>query len=369
MHCRKDSREIEDRPRRAGAAIQRPQRRNLDNKARRAPRTGPRSDLLAIRRPVIYALALACSILVAPLAAGQLNLVGEASTQSLRVSISNAMQQGEKPLEVRARMTSRGQVRRTRWWQERNSVALYELGLDAATAAAIEREREHPPIALPVAATAVMAIVNIRNPLATQGLAVGDLRRIFSTTDRSQGRIRFWGDLGLPGAWKRRTVAALVSDLEPEAALIRKLLLDGAELDAAVSRSAKSARELMNSVDGREQAIALLRLRDPIGRVAVVPLRADVEPTSVAPTPKAIRNGLYPLSGCVFLHLVTAPADALDADAASLLEFLWSSPGQALFRHAGYVSLDERLLEDAREWLGRSRTRDFKDNESPPGCD
>lgn len=336
--------------------------RNRPGGTKTNSRIVPKAQAIA----VVLAALLTCFSTRAH-AVQELELFGSVHTDSVRAEAAFALRDADQSLSVDPRNLRKGQEHHAPWWREPDAALLLERSMGDAWVAAFERDRGHPPIALPLAVSAVAVVVNTRNPVVDRGLRVVDLRRIVSAAAETEPEVSFWGQLGLEGEWKMRPVSVLFSHDAQAMELFRDYAMDDAATDWNVGEVPGGAGALIEAVERDQNALGITVLETAMRTVGVVPISDGGNDSPVAPTEENIRAGRYPLAGCVHLYLDRAPGEPLGDAEAALAEFLLSDEGQRLFAQHGYVPLDEASTKRARSWLS-ANGEGSSENQLTPQC-
>ena len=300
----------------------------------------------------ILAIILTGTGVSAPvLAASELKLFGTIHTDSVRTKASFLIRDANRALRVEPRNLRRGLEHREPWWREENAVLLLERSMGDTWLAAFERDRGRPPVALPVAASAVAVVVNGRNPVVERGIRVEDLERLVSASAEAQPEVSFWGQLGAHGEWKMRPVSVVFSHDGQAMDLFRDYVIGDAAMDWNVGQIPGGTGALIEAVERDGNALGITLFEAPMRTVGMVPVSSASDAPAVPPTAENIRAGRYPLAGCVHLYLDRAPGESLDDAEAAVARFLLSDEGQRLFAENGYVALGGASLKRARSWL------------------
>ncbi|MBI2510829.1 MAG: substrate-binding domain-containing protein [Opitutae bacterium] len=149
-----------------------------------------------------------------------------------------------------------------------------------------------PFVAHVIACQPVVLIVPDKLPL-TQ-LTAAQVRGIFAATGAEN--LTLWGELGLTGEWRARTIAIHV--VEPAAALtlplFRRLALSGAELKPLANTAALD--RVLDRVRASDNAIGLVATLPAQGSgLRALALAPSVRESAHQPTAANLHDGSYPL--------------------------------------------------------------------------
>lgn len=283
--------------------------------------------------------------------AAPITIFGSSDTHGLRHATAIALNAEHGTGYARARTLRSRNDGGSAWWETDTAIAVFQQPLSRAELAAYEIDRGHPPLGIPIAHNALLVVVNAGNPLAGEPIALPILRRLAGKAPFGEQRLRFWGDLGATGAWRRRPVDLVTSDDDGVVAQFRRQVLDGAQLDNFVTHQNGPPRSLVNAVSRRETALGIVRFHRPLRAVAALPLRSGPDADAVLPTLANIRDGSYPLSDCVRAYVDAAPGEPLAPAVADALALLLDSAGQRFVEDHGFTALDAHTAARSRAWL------------------
>lgn len=217
--------------------------------------------------------------------------------------------------------------------------------MNSAEREAFKAAKGHEPGHVVVAFDALAIFVNAKNPLAS--IRMDHLDALYSET-RLSGHpwaIRTWKAFAIPRKWKTKTIEAYSRDEKSgsRALFQEKVLQKGGKLRPEVHIADQMG--ILDAIGTDLAAIGYGPLNYATPVVRVVPLSPGKAQPAIAPNPKTIRSGAYPLSRKLHLYFDTP----LSPSAKAFLQFVLSKDGQALVSEAGAVSLDSSLaLEQAQ---------------------
>jgi phosphate transport system substrate-binding protein len=189
------------------------------------------------------------------------------------------------------------------------------------------------------------------NPLT--GLSVAQLDGIFGAEHkRGPANLRTWGDLGLTGEWRDRSIHVLAPPVNSISALFfRKTVLDDSFKWNASLEEFPSEAQALTALARDPGGIAYAPLAAANDAVKALPLAATSAGPFVALTTESAADRSYPLSRAVIVVLDRAPGKPIDPRIREFLRFVLSAEGQAaVARDGSYIPL---LAQSAQQQLKR----------------
>lgn len=229
------------------------------------------------------------------------------------------------------------------------------IGMTSRALTAAEREsysRQHgsPPLELRVAIDAVAIFVFKDNPL--KSISMPQLERIFAATPRSGPAIERWGEVGLEGDWRGRSVNGIGFETGRGAyEMVRELVLRGGDFRASVSAEPVST-SVVQAVGVDPGAIGYASVYYRTARTRVLPVQ-NASGEVVEPTESTATSGRYPLARYLYLHLGAARAGEANDLMREFLRFVLSQEGQSAAHASGGFSITPELAFSQRALLAK----------------
>ncbi len=212
---------------------------------------------------------------------------------------------------------------------------------------AFVRVAKHEPTAIRVSLDALAIYVHAKNPISQ--LTPAQVEAIFSPTRKREAAedLKTWGQLGLPGEWATRPIAASCEAREgPPSALFREIVLAGGDLKPTVAER-KTLDALLAAVKADPAAIGFGRIGTKPSGFRVVPIvGADDRP--YPPTEADAASGKYPLARSTYLYVNRAPGKPLAAPVREFVRFVLSKEGQEVVAASGSGTLSAALAAKER---------------------
>jgi phosphate transport system substrate-binding protein len=200
-------------------------------------------------------------------------------------------------------------------------------------------------------ATNFAVFVHRDNPLV--GLTVAQLDGIFGAEHkRGPANLRTWGDLGLTGEWRDRSIHVFSPAVTGISALFfRKAVLDNSFKWNASLREFPTEAEALAALARDPVGITYAPLSEANYAVKALPLAATSAGPFVALNAESAADRSYPLSRAVIVALDRAPGKPVDPRIREFLRFVLSAEGQdAVARDGTYIPL---LAKSAQQQLKR----------------
>lgn len=217
---------------------------------------------------------------------------------------------------------------------------------------AFERRYGYPPTAIPVAIDALAIYVHKDNPLA--GLTLADVDAIFSRTLRcgASAPVQFWGDLGLSGGWRSRSLQRFGRNaVSGTYGYFKDAALCAGDFLATVNEQPGSA-SVVQSVSTALNGIGYSGIGYRTASVRAVPLaRLAGEPFQAATAENAV-SGAYPLARFLYVYVNKAPGQPLPLLEQEFIRLMLSRTGQDLVLKDGYIPLPAAVVTTTLSALG-----------------
>ncbi|HEV2484730.1 MAG TPA: substrate-binding domain-containing protein [Terracidiphilus sp.] len=215
---------------------------------------------------------------------------------------------------------------------------------------------------VPKATFALMIFVPKANPIAS--LSISQLERIFSSSDHP---IRYWGDLGLGGAWVRRPVHLYGFTADNDKSRIFSQLVFAKEeswnsglnpFSNGAGPNGKDAGELiLKAVAEDSGAIGISNIYYATPDVKALAISTPEQKAPIMPTRQNVANRSYPLTRAVYMVVDHRAAHPSSTAVVEFLRYVLSSQGaQAVMREGTYLPLPpETALRQIRQLSAQSR--------------
>ncbi len=216
---------------------------------------------------------------------------------------------------------------------------------------AFERRFGYKPTPVAVAIDALAVFVHKDNPIA--GLTIPQVDAIFSST-RTCGHpasAERWGDLGLEGAWRERSIQLYGrNSVSGTYGYFKQVALCKGDFRNGVNEQPGSA-SVVQSVSTSLNGIGYSGIGYTTSSVRAVPLAlATGEPFVEATHSNAIA-GEYPLARFLYVYVNKQPNRPLDPLTAEFLSLVLSREGQQVVVKDGYIPLPAQVAERQRALL------------------
>lgn len=210
---------------------------------------------------------------------------------------------------------------------------------------AFEKRYGYKPTAVPVAIDALAVYVNKDNPL--KGLTIPEVDAVFSSTYKCGygSDIKTWGDLGLTGAWKNRSIQLYGrNSVSGTYGYFKSKALCKGDYKNSVNEQPGSA-SVVQSVSASINGIGYSGIGYKTSSVRAVPLaKKKGEPPVEANTENAI-HGKYPLARFLYVYVNKHPNKPLPPLEREFLKMVLSQQGQAAVVKDGYIPLPMKVVE------------------------
>jgi phosphate transport system substrate-binding protein len=222
--------------------------------------------------------------------------------------------------------------------------------MKAKEVAAFEDRYGYKPTAIPVAIDALAVYVNKDNPV--KGLAIPDVDAVFSSTRKcgSEKDITKWGDLGLSGAWKNRSIQIYGrNSVSGTYGYFKKKALCKGDYKNNVNEQPGSA-SVVQSVSTSVNGIGYSGIGYKTSGVRAVPLSKKAGGEYIDATPENAVSGKYPLSRFLYVYVNKHPNKELAPLDKEFIKLILSRQGQEVVIKDGYIPLPAKVVE---KYLGQ----------------
>jgi len=209
---------------------------------------------------------------------------------------------------------------------------------------AFENKYGYKPTAIPVAIDALAVYVHKDNPI--KGLTIPQVDAIFSSTRKCGGKkdINRWGDLGLEGSWKSRTIQIYGrNSVSGTYGYFKKKALCKGDYKNSVNEQPGSA-SVVQSVSSSLNGIGYSGIGYKTSGVKAVPLAKKPGKPFVTATPENAINKKYPLSRFLYVYVNKHPNRPLAPLEREFIKMVLSKSGQQVVIKDGYIPLPIKVV-------------------------
>ena len=209
---------------------------------------------------------------------------------------------------------------------------------------AFENRYGYKPTAIPVAIDALAVYVHKDNPI--KGLTIPQVDAIFSSTRKCGYKtdITRWGDLGLEGSWKKRTIQIYGrNSVSGTYGYFKKKALCKGDYKNSVNEQPGSA-SVVQSVSSSLNGIGYSGIGYKTSGVKAVPLAKKPGKPFVAATPENAINKKYPLSRFLYVYVNKHPNKPLAPLEREFIKMVLSKSGQQVVIKDGYIPLPSKVV-------------------------
>jgi len=217
--------------------------------------------------------------------------------------------------------------------------------MKAKEIAAFEDRYGYKPTAIPVAIDALAVYVNKDNPI--KGMTIADVDAVFSSTRKCGGDkdISRWGDLGLSGNWKHKSIQIYGrNSVSGTYGYFKKKALCKGDYKNNVNEQPGSA-SVVQSVSSSTNGIGYSGIGYKTSGVRAVPLKKKAKGDFIAATPDNAVSGTYPLSRFLYVYVNKHPNKPLAPLEKEFIKMVLSQQGQEVVIKDGYIPLPEKVVK------------------------
>ncbi len=212
---------------------------------------------------------------------------------------------------------------------------------------AFERKYGYKPTAIPVAIDALAVFVNKDNPI--EGMTIPQVDAVFSSTRKCgyQTDITTWGQLGLEGDWKERSIQLYGrNSVSGTYGYFKKKALCKGDFKNNVNEQPGSA-SVVQSITSSINGIGYSGIGYKTSGVRAVPLARKADGAFVEATPENAVSGKYPLARFLYVYVNKHPNQPLAPLEREFLKMVLSQSGQQVVIKDGYIPLPAKVVEKA----------------------
>ena len=210
---------------------------------------------------------------------------------------------------------------------------------------AFETRFGYKPTAIPVAIDALAVFAHKDNPV--KGLTIPQVDAIFSTTRKCGGMqdLASWGDLGLDGTWKTRSIQLYGrNSVSGTYGYFKEKALCKGDFRNSVNEQPGSA-SVVQSVSSSLNGIGYSGIGYKTSGVRAVPLAKAEGKEYIEATPENAINGQYPLARFLYVYVNKHPNKPLPPLEQEFIKMVLSKIGQTVVVKDGYIPLPARVVE------------------------
>ncbi len=210
---------------------------------------------------------------------------------------------------------------------------------------AFEKRNGYKPVAIRVAIDALAVYVNKDNPV--KGMTIPEIDSIFSSTRKCGGSsdAKKWGDLGLSGSWKSRSIQIYGrNSVSGTYGYFKKKALCKGDYKKKVNEQPGSA-SVVQSVTSSLNGIGYSGIGYKTSGVRAVPLAKKAGKPYVAATPDNAINKTYPLSRFLYVYVNKHPEKSLPPLEKQFIKLVLSKLGQRIVIKDGYIPLPNKVIQ------------------------
>jgi phosphate transport system substrate-binding protein len=210
---------------------------------------------------------------------------------------------------------------------------------------AFEKKFGYKPTAIPVAIDALAVFVHKDNPI--KGLTIPQVDAIFSANRkcRYNSNIATWGDAGLSGSWKNRTIQLYGrNSVSGTYGYFKKKALCKGDYKSSVNEQPGSA-SVVQSVSSSINGIGYSGIGYKTSGVKAVALTKKPGKPFIEATAENAASGKYPLSRYLYIYVNKAPNKPLPPLEREFIKMVLSKQGQQVVIKDGYIPLDKKIVD------------------------
>lgn len=219
--------------------------------------------------------------------------------------------------------------------------------------AMFEKKHGYKPTAIGVAIDALAVYVNKDNPI--KGLTIPQVDAIFSSTRKcgSKESITTWGQAGLTGDWKNKSVQLYGrNSVSGTYGYFKKKALCKGDYKSSVNEQPGSA-SVVQSVSSSLNGIGYSGIGYKTAGVKAVPLTKKEGKPFVEATPNNALKGTYPLARVLYVYVNKAPNKPLEPVVKEFLNLVLSQKGQQDVVKDGYIPLPAKMAAKYRSIVNK----------------
>jgi len=210
---------------------------------------------------------------------------------------------------------------------------------------AFEKKHGYKPTAIPVAIDALAVYVHKDNPI--KGMTIPQVDAIFSSVRKCGNKkdISRWGDVGLGGGWKNRTIQLYGrNSVSGTYGYFKKKALCKGDYKTTVNEQPGSA-SVVQSISSSLNGIGYSGIGYKTSGVRAVALTKKPGKPFIAASTENAASGKYPLSRFLYVYVNKKPNKALAPIEKEFVKMILSKTGQKVVIKDGYIPLDSKIVK------------------------
>jgi len=210
---------------------------------------------------------------------------------------------------------------------------------------AFEKKHGYKPTAIPVAIDALAVYVHKDNPI--KGMSIPQVDAIFSSVRKCGNKkdISRWGDVGLGGGWKNRTIQLYGrNSVSGTYGYFKKKALCKGDYKTTVNEQPGSA-SVVQSISSSLNGIGYSGIGYKTSGVRAVALTKKPGKPFIAASTENAASGKYPLSRFLYVYVNKKPNKALAPIEKEFVKMILSKTGQKVVIKDGYIPLDSKIVK------------------------
>lgn len=210
---------------------------------------------------------------------------------------------------------------------------------------AFEKKHGYKPVAIRVAIDALAVFVNKDNPI--KGMTIPQVDAIFSSTRKcgAAADAETWGDLGLAGSWKDRSMQLYGrNSVSGTYGYFKKKALCKGDFKKNVNEQPGSA-SVVQSVTSSLNGIGYSGIGYKTSGVRAVALAKNAGKPFVEATAENAINKSYPLSRFLYVYVNKHPDKPLAPLEKEFVKLVLSKMGQEIVIKDGYIPVPKKVIE------------------------
>ncbi|MCP4661990.1 MAG: PstS family phosphate ABC transporter substrate-binding protein [bacterium] len=215
-----------------------------------------------------------------------------------------------------------------------------------------EKQFGYKPTAVRTSIDMVAVYVHKDNPIAGQGLSLGQIDAIFSSTRKGgySEDINTWGQAGLSGSWESLPISLYGrnSASGTYGFFKKKALFKGDSKNSVKEQPGSSS--VVQGVASDKGGIGYSGIGYRTADVATVPLAKKHGEKAVPPTAETVAD--YPLTRFLLIYVNKLPGTDLDPLRREFLKLIFSKEGQEIVVKDGYLPVSYEIAKKTLAGVG-----------------
>jgi phosphate transport system substrate-binding protein len=211
-----------------------------------------------------------------------------------------------------------------------------------------KQKQGYEPSVIVVAIDALAVFVHKDNPV--EKLSLAQLDAIFSSTRKREYAedITRWGQVGLEDDWENLDITLYGrNSASGYYAFFKEKALSKGDFKKSVKEQPGSAT-VVKQVSEDRSASGYSGIAYKTDGVRAVPVSATAEDTACEATRENCYDDKYPLSRRLYIYFNRKPGENLKPHIREFLKFIHSKQGQEAVTKDGFVSLNQKLVDDSK---------------------